>query len=156
MRVHLAKVSVTSDRNDWWNLLTDVMWALRASKAVHEWFLECFGSDPFTDGEHHHIHAPKKDWWCDIWDSNSVELKAYTSGFSQETILCRGSNFGHPVVGAPGTQMKEIAATIMHELAHQLGPIKTNDSLSYLGASGAANKCSAKDAERVGREAVRW
>jgi hypothetical protein len=66
------------------------------------------------------------------------------------------ANFDHPVVGAPGTQMKEIAATIMHELTHQLEPLKTNDSISYIGAGGEVSKCSAKDAERVGREAVRW
>jgi len=112
--------------------------------------MTCFGDDPFTNTKEHGIHAPRDDWWCKL-----VDAKATTNGWTGDTTLCRWSNFDNPPAGPPGTQRREIAATIMHELAHQMGPIKTNDAHTYCGGSGPSGKCSAKEAERIGQEAVR-
>ncbi|WP_338270572.1 RHS repeat-associated core domain-containing protein, partial [Corallococcus caeni] len=143
------KVVGTADRNDWWNILQDVLWDLSASTEVHNWFMECFGSDPFTDALEHNVHAVKDDWWCKL-----VGGKAVTNGLTGETTLCPGSNFEHPPAGPPGTQRRAIASTVMHELAHQMGPVKTNDAQTYCGGSGPVGACSADAAGEIGRNAV--
>ncbi len=54
----------------------------------------------------------------------------------------------------PEWKRRWIASTVMHELAHQMAPIATNDALVRCGGSAPTGKCSAKEAERIGYDAV--
>ncbi|WP_157601279.1 RHS repeat-associated core domain-containing protein [Stigmatella aurantiaca] len=143
------RVVGTADRNDWWNILQDVLWDLRSSQAVHDWFMACFGEDPLANDDEYRIHAPKSDWWCKARD-----VKAYTNWYVQETTLCRETLFDLPPAGPPGTQKRQLAETVMHELSHQVS-LKTLDTPSYCGVSTQASQCSAEEAGQIGWNAVR-
>jgi RHS repeat-associated protein len=144
-------VSGTADRKSWWEKLTGVLWILRSKSCVHDWFMDCFGADPFTDSVQRSVHVGD-DWFCRLM---GYRLKGHTNGiFADETNIC-SVTVELPPVGPPGTSAAFLAETVMHELAHQMGPIKTNDATTYCGSRiNSGGRCSADEAGQVGRDAI--
>ena len=138
------KVSGTADRNDWWQRLNDVLARLNANACVHQFFQKCFGDDPFTNATLHDIHASKDNTWCGMMKG----MSGHTSGLTKETILCSSMFTGK------ANESRELGSTIMHELAHQMAPLKTNDVPTYCGFPAPGGDCSASAAEKIGYAAM--
>jgi hypothetical protein len=112
--------------------------AARSCSCVHQWFQDCFGADPFQDATRHQLIA-----WADSLTTNPLCLITYgNTWLGSESYLCpkafdfTGGNWLY----------SELLSTILHELAHQMAPLKTNDWLS----ASRGGRCSAQEAESIG------
>ena len=135
------RVRITADRNSWFSTMQDATWVLRSDPGVDAFFNRCFGQNPFTNNMDHLVHGSDNSLVC-----GATGWGAWTSGLS--TTICSG-RFTNPPAGPPGTGALHIAKSIMHELAHQLAPFKTNDTPAALGCEPPQDKCSAQEAEQV-------
>jgi RHS repeat-associated protein len=113
---------------------------LDASRCIHEWLRKCFVTDPFLTGQ---------PWVFQYWTGRSVfgcvkGADAVTSMFRHETNLCPGG-----MTGGGKNADRELAAIMMHELAHQISPVFTNDMLDYIGLFRGGGQCTAKEAEAL-------
>ncbi|ATB49360.1 RHS repeat-associated core domain-containing protein [Corallococcus macrosporus] len=138
------EVRLETDR--YWDLMQSAMSRLRNCPAVGQWMAKCFGSNPFTNSSDHLVRYFHDESPLGCWQSGTA---ATTNWFSNTTNIC-SSMFQSRIFSGSGTWRgeREMAATMLHELSHQLS-LGTNDALTRLGAASPDGECSAVAAEKL-------
>ncbi len=134
------EVKFEIENNTYRDRADDARTRLQSCPAVNEWFMKCFGTNPFANTTTYTFSFDRDDpltratastnWW-----TNTTQMSHAAFGLERWS----------------GDGLAEVAATMMHELSHQLAPIRTNDVPTYFGAQPPGGECSAREAERLAR-----
>jgi RHS repeat-associated protein len=138
-------VRIETDR--YWGVLESVKFRLQSCPCVGEWFKKCYGTDPFTNSSDHLIRYFSDETALGCTQSST---SATTNWFTNTTNLCTSLFSGMFVRGSWRAE-RELGATLLHELSHQVS-LRTLDTPNRLGLPGFRGRCSAEEAGKIAYE----